>query len=270
MRTARFLAPLAIAVAAVSFAACGDEPTDAASALFNDSTVTLDVAASAGDAIAFALGTMAGDETTAGGEAELGGGASASLAAEPNITRTRTCYDANGTVVANCIPFASVRKIVTHATITGSRSGSRSTEGGPTSTWTGSVHRESNDTTVRTFNGTTEVSRTHTDLIVGHDTTVFTEGDMTRIASESARDSVKAIKFNLPRSTNPYPVSGSVVRVDTVKVSITKGSATFSKSIVRTVEVDFPADAQGNVVLKVNAKTCNLNLVTKVVSGCHS
>jgi hypothetical protein len=268
MKAARFLAPVAIVVAAASFVACGDDPTDAATKLFSDSTVTLDVAASAGDAVAYALTTMVANETLAGGTAELGG-SSASLAAEPTVTRTRTCYADNGTVVANCQPFSSVRKIVTHATIAGSRSGSRGTEGGPTSTWTGSVHRESNDTTVRTFTGTTEVSRTHSDLIVGHDTTVFTEGDMTRIASESVRDTVRAIKFNLPRSSNPYPVSGSVIRVDTVTVAITKASATISKSIVRTVQVDFPADAQGNVVLKVNAKTCNLNLVTHVVSGCH-
>jgi hypothetical protein len=33
--------------------------------------------------------------------------------------------------------------------------------------------------------------------------------------------------------------------------------------------VDFPADAQGNVVLHVNDKTCNLNLVTHTVTGCQ-
>jgi hypothetical protein len=48
------------------------------------------------------------------------------------------------------------------------------------------------------------------------------------------------------------------------------GSRTESREIVRKLQVDFPADAQGNVVLKINDKTCNLNLVTHVVSNCQS
>jgi hypothetical protein len=271
IKAARFVPSVVIAVAAISFAACGDTAPDIAGRLYSDSTVTLDVAASAGDAMATAIETMAANETFAGGSADLG-----SAANVPTNTlttnRTRSCFDANGTAVANCTPFSSVRKIVIHATLDGSRAGSRSTEGGTTSTWTGAVHRVSNDTTVRTFSTATppvETSRTHNDVIVGHDTTVFSEADLTRTASEATRDSVKAIKFNLPRTSNPYPASGSIVRVDSVHVAISKGSTTINKDVVRTVQIDFPADAQGNVVLKVNLKTCNLNLVTHVVSGCH-
>ena len=85
----------------------------------------------------------------------------------------------------------------------------------------------------------------------------------------SVRDSVKAVTWNMPRSSNPWPVSGSIVRVDTVHVTVTKGSQLQSRDVVRNVSVTFPADAQGNVVLTINGKTCNLNLVTHVVSGCQ-
>jgi hypothetical protein len=92
---------------------------------------------------------------------------------------------------------------------------------------------------------------------------------MTRNAVEVTRDSVKAVTWNMPRSSNPFPVTGSIVRVDSVHVSLTKGTQTNTKDVVRIVEVDFSGDAQGNAVLKVNGKTCNLNLVTHVVSGCQ-
>jgi hypothetical protein len=270
---ARFVTPLVVAVAAFGFVACGDTAPDPAAALFSDSTVTLDVAASSGDAMATALETMRVNDSTAVGSSADFAGSTASLPTNTLTTsRTRTCFDANGAVVANCTPNSSVRKIVTLATLDGTRAGSRTTEGGSTSTWTGAVHRVSNDTTLRIFNTAqtpVETSRTHNSVVVGHDTTVFTDATLTRTASEAARDSVKGITFNLPRSSNPWPVSGSIVRVDSVHVAVAKGTMSVAKDVVRTVSITFPADAQGNVVLKINLKTCNLNLVTHVVSGCQ-
>jgi hypothetical protein len=87
--------------------------------------------------------------------------------------------------------------------------------------------------------------------------------------SEVAHDSIKAITFALPRSSNPYPTSGSIVRVDSVHVTITAADKSVTKDLVRNVQVIFPADAQGNVTLIVNAKTCSLNLVTHAVTNCH-
>jgi hypothetical protein len=42
-----------------------------------------------------------------------------------------------------------------------------------------------------------------------------------------------------------------------------------TRDYTKRVEVDFPTDAQGNVVLKIDSQTCNLNLVTHTVTGCH-
>ena len=275
MTIARYVSPFVAAIAAFSLGACGSDTTATTATLFSDSTTTVDVATSAGDAAATALETMAGNEATAGASAELIG-ATALFAANPAntlaTTRTRTCLDAAGATVANCTPIASVRKIATHVTADGSRTSTTTTTGGTSATWTGAVHRVSNDTLTRVFNTASpavETSRIHNDQEAAHDTTVFTEGTTTRINAEAAHDSVKAVTFTLPRSSNPYPISGTIVRVDSVHVSITKTGKTETKDVVRVVTIAFPADAQGNVVLTVNGKTCSLNLATHVVSACH-
>jgi hypothetical protein len=272
MRAAHYLLPLVGAVAVMSLAACGDT-TAVTPTLFNDSTATLDVATSSGDAAATAVTTMTQNETTAGLSANyVGSTALYEVVPNVSVTRSRTCLDANGVVVAGCSPMSSVRKIASHVTIDGTRTQSSSTTGGNTATWTGAVHRVSNDTATRNFNTAqppVETSRTHSDVTVAHDTTNFTEGTLTRKTSEVSHDSVKAVTFNLPRSSNPFPVSGSIVRVDSVHMSLTKGTLSETKDLVRVVTITFPADAQGNVVLTVNAKTCNLNLVSHQVTNCH-
>ena len=277
MKTSRYLpAVVAAVVVAFGLSACGDSPTAILAALYNDSTVTVDVATSAGDAAAMAIETMQLNEASAAVPAADIVSSGAFFSAIPTnslaTTRTRTCFDAAGAIVTGCIPIASVRKIATRVTFDGTRTGSSTTSGGSAATWTGAVHRISNDTLTRVFNTATpavETARIHNDVGTSRDTTTFTDAIMTRSVVEAATDSVKAVTWTLPRSANPYPISGSIVRVAVIHVSITKGTLSESKDVTRTVQVDFPADAQGNVVLKVNAKICSLNLVTHVVSGCH-
>ena len=260
MKSARFAVPAAVAL--LAFTACGD-PTSS-NALFDDSAVTADVAASAGDAVASMIGTMIGNEALAGGGPDAAG-------TETNVvySPTRSCYDANGAAVANCLPFSSVRMIVVAGTLKATRSSTRTNQSGATVTWTGSINRSINDTTRRVFTGTTETSRVHTNIGVAHDTTTFTDGAFTRKLSETALDSVKALTFNLPRGSNPWPVSGSIVRRSAATVAITKGDQNLSRDVSHRVEVLFPADAQGNVTLKIDAKTCQLNLVTRAVTNCQ-
>jgi hypothetical protein len=259
-----------IATAVLGLAACGTSTAPTAS-LYNDSTVTADVANTAGDAIATSVETMVADEAAAA--LPTAGVAQASANANTlTYNRTRTCYDGNGVVVTGCSPLSSVRKIVTHVSLDGSRSGTSSTTGGTSITWSGAVHGVADDTVARTFNTAAppvEVSRTHSGVAVGHDSTSVTGDAVSRSFAEAAHDSAKAVTWNLPKSSNPFPVSGSIVRVDSVHATFTKGTVTESRDVVRTVEVDFPPDAQGNVVLKINGKTCNLNLVTHIVSNCH-
>lgn len=259
-----------VAVAAVVSAAffTGCESTDPS--VFQDEVVTEDIAASAGEAMAASIADMIGNQSSASMPMVVS--ADAPTANAVTVNRSRTCYDAAGAVLTGCSPIASVRRIVTNMTVDGTRSDTRTTKRGTESSWTGAVHRTVADTMRRNFNTAqppAEVSRTHSGFSTGNDTTTFTEGDFTRKASEQTRDTVKALRFDLPRSTNPWPAAGSLVRVTTVNATVSNGTRSETRSFTRRVTVTFPADAQGNVVLTINETTCNLNLVTRRVTNCQ-
>ena len=266
MKAARLAVPV---VALAAFVACGD-PTGT-DGLIDDSAITQDVAATAGASAADMIAILVANQIGVVGAPEAAG---ATLADAPTsniaVTRSVTCLNADGAVVA-CGNPSVVRKIITAATIKGTHSATRTKEGGATVTWTGTVNRSSNDTIQRVFTaGTnTETSRIHNGNAIGNDTTTFTDATLTRKIAEAVRDSVKTLTFTLPRSSNPYPTSGSIVRNSTVDVQVTAGERSASATKNIRVEVLFPADAQANVTLKVNSKTCSLNLVTRAVSNCQ-
>lgn len=238
--------------AALGVAACSDTTTPA---LISDAQVTTDVAKTSGDAIASDVIGLIANEVGL----PLAPPAFDLLGSPPVETRTRVCYDAQNVVVVNCLPLTSVRKITMHWTVDGSRSGDH---------FTASVHRIRDLTVVRNFTGQTETSRTHDGVGSSTDTTVFTGEAVTRTSAESAVDSVIAVVFNLPHANNPWPVSGKIVRRVTGHVTVQGENRSESRDFTRRVEVTFPADAQGNVTINVNGKTCTLNLVTRVVNGC--
>lgn len=263
--------PVVLGAWLLALVACSTTTAPVSTSVYNDSTLTADVAATSGDEVATSVETMIANEQAAAlpsAAVDLPGpGPDNSL----NYSRTRTCYDGSGAVVAGCTPLSSVRKIVTHVTLDGSRSFSNTTTGGNSRSWSGAVHRVQDDTTTRNFNTATppvELSRTHGATSTGHDTSSFTGDVVQRFEAEAAHDRVNDVTWDLPRSTNPFPVSGSVTRVDSVHATFTKGTVTETRDVVRNVEIDFPPDAQGNVVLKINGKTCTLNLVTHAVANC--
>lgn len=253
------------ALIALSLAAC--ESTGPS--LFDEAEITADVAASAGEAIAASVGEMIANQTLSALPSVANGGSTANAV---SVSRSRTCYDASDVVVANCSPIASVRRIVTNFTANGDRTIERRKRDGTTATFTGIVHRTASDTLRRIFNSAqppAETSRSHSGVSTGNDTTTFVDGEFTRVVAEATNDTVKTIVFNLPRSSNPWPVSGSIVRVSNAKVTLTNGDRTESRDLSRTVVVTFPADAQGNVQLVINGKSCTLNLVTRRVTNCE-
>jgi hypothetical protein len=262
----RKLVYLIATAGAVGLAACKESTSPS---LFNDATVTNDVAASAGDAIAVNIETMTGSE----GFAALPAPPAFDVMTPPVTVRTKTCYDGSGTVVAGCAPLSSVRKIWTHATMDGSRSGSNSVTGGATSTFTGAVHRVSDDTLTRVFNTATppvETSRVHSGLGTAHDTTSFTNGTVVRTHDETAVDSTVGVTFNLPRASNPYPVAGHITRVYTVNVTFHNGTTTSSKQVVKKITVTFSAAGGSTATLTIDNKTCTLNLAPPhAVTGCQ-
>jgi hypothetical protein len=267
--------PLLMAAGLVSLTAC--EKSSTSPSLFDNAQVTADVAASSGDAIATEVATMTGNE--AASALQVGGGGFDVLGTRNNqlsVNRTKTCYDgtdvATAAVVAGCSPMSSVRMIITHASLDGSRSFSSSVTGGSSVSFSGAVHRALDDTLRRNFDTSqppVEVSRSHSGFATANDTSSYQGPTRSRSHTEAAYDSVVAVTWNLPRSTNPWPVSGMIVRSDTVHATFTNATGTVTRDLMKRIEVDFPADAQGNVVLKIDDKTCNLNLFTHAVTNCQ-
>ncbi len=255
---------LAVAAGLLGLSACSDSTSPS---LIDQTTLTTDIASSSGDAVAVDVSTMSGNETAASLAASPVAGAPASelgAAGTDSVVyvRSRTCFDSTGTTV-NCVPLSAVRKIVTHVSLFDIRSDTA--ENG--AVFSGDLNRVADDTLFRNFTAGTETSRTHDGVAAGSDTTSFVGPNLTRTYDEAGTDSVEAVTWQLPRSSNPWPDSGKIVR--NVAVHATFASATKSQTtnVTKRVEVDF--NGTETVNLLIDGKTCTLDLKTRRVSNCQ-
>jgi hypothetical protein len=230
--------------------ACSDST---APATVSDSTLTADLALSAGDAIATDVSDLIGNEVFGGFNVP----ALDRMAGTDGFTRTRTrtCYDAQGNVV-DCGQGLTASMVVTLA-LDGTHTGDR---------FTAIVHRQRHDSISGLGAGSTQ--RTHNGYGSSADTTSFTGDVNSRTAAIAASDTVLDLVFQLPHASNPWPVSGQVIRNLNATFTIS-GTKNETRTIARRVVVTFPADAEGNVSIQVGTTmTCTLNLVTHKVTGC--
>jgi hypothetical protein len=107
------------------------------------------------------------------------------------------------------------------------------------------------------------VTHVWTGVGVRIDSSTYTVRNVTRLAAYTAHDTATALTFTMPRADNPYPTSGSIAR--SLELHFTAGG--FSKTVTRTATVTFNGSSIAQ--LQVGALTCSLDLVTRVVSGCH-
>ncbi|MBI2072363.1 MAG: hypothetical protein HYT81_04880 [Gemmatimonadetes bacterium] len=231
-------------------AACTDEVGPELS----DVEVVQDLALSSGDAIALDLSELVANEAFGGF-----GGAPA-LGNHPldvTVTRSRTCYDQQGNEQAQCdrLTTASMRIQVT-------MDGTRQREH-----FTANIHR-TRDLVISGLLGE-ETSRTHDGVGTANDTTTLQRDGYTRTVRESSIDSIVNVVFHLPHATNPWPVSGQIIRNVNATITIT-GPREETRTISRRVVVTFPPDAQGNVSIQIGSTTCTLNLVTRQVTNCSA
>jgi hypothetical protein len=260
----RSLSTLRLATAAglLGLAACSNDSTSPAS-LVDQTTLTTDVASSAGDAVALDVYTLSTNEGFAGLTAPIAMAPAAVTGDSIVYSRTRTCYDSTGTSTA--CGTSAVRTAVLHVTFAGFRTDTA--ENG--AIFTGDVTRTSLDTLFRKYTSGVETSRVHDGVSTGSDTSSFVGPNVTRTYQEAGSDSVEAVTYNLPRINNPWPVSGKVVRNVSLHATFSNATRSSTTTVTKRIEVDFPPDNQGNVVLKIDSQTCNLNLVTHHVSNCH-
>jgi hypothetical protein len=257
------------AAATLALAACSDS-TSSPATIETDADITADVASSAGDAMATDVGEMIASEAFVG--AALPSSPSFDLFDIPglNVVRTRTCFDAQHAAQAQCDAQTTASIELTLA-ITGSFSNTRTTERGSEAV-TAAVHRNraltisglAGTETFRLFNAngssndTTTFNGTHENVVT------------TRVMSESTLDSAQGVRFDLPHNTHPWPTLGVLIRNVAGKAVVTRNDSTQTREYSRRVTVTFPADAQGNVTITINNKTCTLNLVTRAVANCST
>lgn len=259
-----------IVAVAVAVAACNETSTPS---LVTEADITADVATVSGDAIAEHVGQLIMNEQFAGlqgvespwlnpPDGPHGPGGPPGV----DVQRSRTCFDEAGQPQAQCDPLTTA-SILFALSMNGSfsRTAVRPSPSGPdTVSMSASIHRSQN-LTISGLLGT-ETSRTHDGHGTSNDTTSFASSrGFARTLRESAVDSIQSVVFNLPRSTNPWPVAGRIVRVVTGTVTVTHNGQTETRAIDRRVVVTFPADSQGNVTIQINDRTCTLNLVTRRV-----
>jgi len=228
--------------------------SDAVAPELSDPEVAQDLALSAGDVANVDVAELVANEVFGGlaGAPALDGPSPSGL----TVTRTRTCYDAQGNVQSQCdrLTTASMRIQVS---MNGTRQGEN---------FQVAVHR-SRDLTISGLLGE-ETSRTHNGVGTANDTLTVQRNGLTRTVRESSTDSIVNVVFNLPHATNPWPVSGQIIRNVNATVTVT-GPREETRTISRRIVVTFPPDAQGNVSIQIGNTTCTLNLVTRRVVNCQ-
>jgi len=259
----RFALRLATAAGMLGLWACSKDSTSPSASLIDQSTLTTDVASSSGDAVALDVATISTNESFAGLTAPIVGAPAAVSGDSIIYTRTRTCYDSTG--ASTTCGTSAVRTAVLHVTFAGFRTDTA--ENG--AVFSGALSRTVLDTLFRNYTAGVETSRTHDGLSTGTDTASFAGPNVTRTYDEAGSDSVEAVTYDLPRSTNPWPISGKIVRNVSIHATFQNATRSDTTDVTKRVEVDFPADNEGNVVLKIDAKTCNLNLVNHRVTNCQ-
>lgn len=97
------------------------------------------------------------------------------------------------------------------------------------------------------------------------DTTVHREGAATRTYTGASVDTLKAVTYTAERSTNPYPISGSYIRVMNYTV-VSIGKSTETTTVSQRAVVTFNGTA--DVPIKLGVFACTLHIDTHKVDGC--
>ena len=97
------------------------------------------------------------------------------------------------------------------------------------------------------------------------DTTVHREGAATRTYTGVSVDTLKAVTYTAERSTNPYPLSGSYIRVMNYTV-VSIGKSTETTTVSQRAVVTFNGTA--DVPIQLGVFSCTLHIDTHKVDGC--
>ena len=258
------LRPALLTAALLALAACGGDAVSPSA--ISDTDVSMDVAAQTGDAIAADVSALGDAETVAGlagagapGCAIVNGRHRCASVTSSGVTTTRSYayYDASGATMA-AYDAALTASLDVQTDIVGSATGTT-----PNGTFAAKFAR-SRAETLSGLAGT-ETRRTWNGVATSHDTTVVTATNETRTYAGASADTTTNVVVALPRSSNPYPISGQRVRSVTATMSAT-GRREETRQVTRRAVVTFNGTA--TVPLTVNGVACTLHLDTHRVDGC--
>lgn len=273
---------------AAAVAACGEtgtspvSPSTPAQDVATTAQISTDVAHDAGDASATLHETFGTSEAASGAFASMSPAtngllfetAPSTACTGPNAAGFYTCIrtQENGFTVDRSIRYwaggsvalryseAATDSVNHRWTITGTHATSDTSNGGTSRT--ANVSR-ADTATMRVVRG---ASPAHVWNAVGvrKDTTSATDKNGTRRYVVTAFDTASGVTYLLPRKTNPWPASGSMIHnVTTVWTSV-KGAIT---TTTRRAVVTFNGTRTATV--QAGALTCSVDLKTHVASGCR-
>lgn len=260
---------IALALSA-ALAACADSTGPGAN--LTDNQLTADVAGDAADATVFDIAQMTGSEAQAGltaaSAAPLGYSSQSAACTYsagvgrflcPDITtpegltlaRSYAIY-ANGSAQSSY--SASATDSVNFQTLLKGE-----VTGPQRSAWidhtrTMTVSGLAGAETRRTWNGTG----------VRSDSVHFTGTSAARRVKLHSVDVISNVVYALPRSANPYPVSGSITHDVQVASTTDRSSGQYTQTATRHVVVTFNGTSTAS--LTIGTKSCTLDLSTRVVS----
>jgi len=265
MTTCRATSTLTLTLALAALTACGDSATAPRIAPVSDAQISADVAALTGDAAARDVGELAADEALAGGSTVCPYDAATGYHTCTRVTerglelvRKYQFRDASETPTQN-YDASTTASIVFERTADGTLSGT--TDGGLA--WVKITHQSA----TRTVSGLagTETQRLWQGNGASADTASYTGPLATRRYAATTTHMANDVVVRLPRSTYPWPQSGTITRTVNAKLTV-DGSTDASRIISRTAVVTF--NGTSTVPITVNGLACTLDLETQKVSGC--
>lgn len=269
---------LGAAVLAISLAACSGDSATGPGLGITDNEINQGIASDAGDAVATSVDLMTAEDAAEGA-------ASLTLAPGVDAAVTVTCTgpDAGGWFTCDKTTWRGLSLVRQVRYWDGTSYGLGFDPGTTDSvnhrlTLTGSFHPvwsplrtiyvDRADTSTMIVNRAgSPVQHIWNRVGARQDSSTYVTANVRRAFHYTAFDTATAVTFDMPRSQYPWPMSGTVVHDVTVVFDASSDTKSYSKTIVRRVEVTF--NGTENVTLQVGALTCSLDLGTHAVTGCH-
>jgi len=263
-------------------AACSSDGTTSPDQLVADSAITNGIANDVGDAMATSVDLMTSDEQSDSVNGSLGVPAPG-LTMDVNRSVYTNCSGPDGDGWFTCtstwhgLSLTNMKRFWDGTTValgftdaTDSVNHIHALTGSYTQGWFPfrTVWVDRHDTANLSIDrGSTPVTHVWNRVGDRHDSTMFVGQNVTRHWHYLAYDTATNVTFDMPRSQNLWPVSGSIVHNVTVHFEADRATRTETRTVTRRAMITF--NGTQDVTLVVGGLTCTLDLETHEVSDCQ-